>query len=77
VDGEPAAKRGKLSGAKELYRTPDGAHHVGRADRPGPTDGEPLMAPLVEDGELVREFDIDDAADRAIEDADRVGFRDR
>ena len=28
VEGEPAAKRGKLDGRKAVYRTPDGAHHV-------------------------------------------------
>jgi nicotinate phosphoribosyltransferase len=74
VDGEPAAKRGKLGGTKQVYRTPDGGHHVGLANRPGPTDGEELLVPLVRDGEVVRDFDIDDAARRASNDADRVGF---
>jgi nicotinate phosphoribosyltransferase len=74
VDGEPAAKRGKLSGKKEVYRTPDGGHHIGLADAEGPADGEPLLAPLIDDGEIVREFDLDDAAERARTDADRVGF---
>lgn len=71
-DGEPCAKRGKLSGAKDVYRTPDGAHHVGLASRPGPTDGERLLEPLLRDGELVREFDIDDAARRAAADVKNV-----
>jgi len=74
VDGEPAAKRGKLSGAKQVYRTPDGGHHVGLADRPGPTDGEPLLEPLLDDGEVVRSFDLDEAAERAAADAERVGY---
>ncbi|MFB6163817.1 MAG: nicotinate phosphoribosyltransferase [Haloarculaceae archaeon] len=74
VDGELAAKRGKLSGAKQVYRTPDGAHHVGLADRPGPADGEALLEPLIDDGELVREFDIDAASERAQVDAETVGF---
>ena len=74
VDGEPAAKRGKLSGVKEVYRTPDGSHHVGLRGRDGPADGAPLMEPLLRDGEVVREFDIDDAAGRALADATRVGF---
>ncbi|WP_435099112.1 nicotinate phosphoribosyltransferase [Halarchaeum sp. P4] len=73
-DGEPCAKRGKLSGKKQVYRTADGGHHVGLADRTGPADGEELLVPLLRDGELVREFDIDDAAARAAEDADAVGF---
>jgi len=74
VEGEPAAKRGKLSGAKQVYRTADGGHHVGLADREGPAEGEPLLEPLLRDGEVVREFDVDAAAGRALADADAVGF---
>jgi nicotinate phosphoribosyltransferase len=74
VEGEPAAKRGKLSGAKQVYRTDDGGHHVGLADRDGPADGDPLLDPLVEDGEIVREFDVDAAAERAQADAELVDF---
>jgi nicotinate phosphoribosyltransferase len=74
VAGEPAAKRGKLTGRKSVYRTPDGGHHVGLADREGPAEGESLLEPLVRDGEVVREFDLDAAAERAAADADRVGF---
>ena len=74
VDGEPAAKRGKLSGAKEVYRTPDGGHHVGLRGREGPADGEALLEPLIRDGEIVREFSISDAAERALADAERTGF---
>ena len=74
VDGDPAAKRGKLSGVKQVYRTPDGGHHVGLADRDGPADGDPLLEPLIRDGELVREFDLDAASDRAQADAEAVDF---
>jgi len=79
VDGEPAAKRGKLTGKKEVYRTPDGGHHVALADEAGeggegPEGGEALLEPLVRDGEIVREFDLDAAADRALADAEAVGF---
>jgi nicotinate phosphoribosyltransferase len=72
VEGEPAAKRGKLSGAKQVYRTPDGGHHVALADRAGPTDGTPLLERMIEDGEVVWAFDLDNAIDRAAADADRV-----
>jgi nicotinate phosphoribosyltransferase len=73
-EGEQAVKRGKLDGRKQVYRTPDGKHHVGLARHDGPDDGEPLLEPLVRDGEIVREFDIDCAAERAREDAELVGF---
>ncbi|WP_181684770.1 nicotinate phosphoribosyltransferase [Halorhabdus salina] len=74
IDGEPVAKRGKLSGKKAVYRTPDGGHEVGLASQPGPADGESLMEPLVRDGEIVREFDVEAAADRARADAEAVGL---
>lgn len=76
VDGTPAAKRGKLSGVKQSYRTPDGGHHVGLASHDPPAGAEPLLEPLLRDGKLVREssFDIDTAATRATEEADHVEF---
>mgnify|MGYP000041245656 CR=1 FL=1 len=73
VEGEPAAKRGKLTGKKAVYRTADGGHHVGLANRAGPDDGEALLEPLVRDGAVVREFDLDAAAERAARDAELVG----
>ena len=74
VDGEPAAKRGKLSGTKQVYRTADGGHHVALADREGPAEGDALLEPLVRDGDIVREFNLDAAIERAGEDAGRVDF---
>jgi len=72
LEGDPAAKRGKLSGAKQVYRTPDGGHHVGLVDREGPPDGEPLLEPLLRDGEVVREFGLDSAIERCLSDAEAV-----
>jgi nicotinate phosphoribosyltransferase len=74
IESEAISKRGKLSGVKQVYRTADGGHHVGLADREGPADGEALLAPLVRDGDIVREFDIGAASERLREDADLVGF---
>jgi len=76
VEGEPAAKRGKLSGRKSVYRTPDGGHHVALTDEAGPAEGESLMEPVVRDGEVVAEFDLEAAAERAAADAEAVGFGD-
>jgi nicotinate phosphoribosyltransferase len=72
VEGEPAAKRGKLSGTKQAYRTADGGHHVALADQGAA--GEPLLEPLLRDGDVVREFDVGAAAERALADAEAVGF---
>ena len=73
-EGELVAKRGKLDGKKDVYRTPDGGHHIGLANQDGPEDSEVLLEPLIRDGEIVREFDIDEARERALADAERVGF---
>ena len=76
VDGEPTAKKGKLSGRKEVYRTSDGGHHVLPVDESAPENGETLFEPLVRDGEVVATFSLDAAAERAAADAERVGFGD-
>lgn len=73
-EGTPTAKRGKLSGKKAVYRTADGEHHVGLAGHAGPADGDELLQPILRDGELVHEFDLDRAIDRAATDADHVNF---
>jgi nicotinate phosphoribosyltransferase len=72
IDGQAIAKRGKLPGKKAVYRTPEGGHHVSLADREDPAEGEALLEPLIKDGELVREFDLDAATERARADAERV-----
>ncbi len=74
VEGKPTAKRRKLSGKRSVYRTRDGGHHVGVADREGPTDGEELLQPLPRDGEIVREFDLDETSERVAEVVERVAF---
>jgi nicotinate phosphoribosyltransferase len=76
LEGDPAAKRGKLSGSKAVYRTPDGGHHVALADEEGPADGRQLLEPVVRDGDVVAEFDLEAAAERAAQEATRVGFAD-
>jgi len=76
VDGEPTGKRGKLSGPKRVYRTPDGGHHVRPEGADPPADGEALLEPVVRDGDVVDPdaFDIDAVAARVAADADFVGF---
>ncbi len=73
VDGEPTGKRGKLSGVKEVYRLPDGSHEVVPAEDSVP-EGEPLLEPLVQDGEVVADLGLDGAIERAREERVEVGF---
>jgi nicotinate phosphoribosyltransferase len=67
VEGEPAGKRGERSGKKEVYRDDEGEHVVpaGEAVR---TD----YARVLDDGKLVRDFDLDEARDRALSSLDLV-----
>lgn len=72
VEGDSISKRGKLSGAKQVYRTPDGGHHIALARSDPPESGEALLEPLIRDGDIVREFDLNKAIDRCASDAERV-----
>ncbi|WP_330631156.1 nicotinate phosphoribosyltransferase [Halocatena halophila] len=73
VDGETIGKRGKLPGPKTVVRTKDGEHVVQPATEATPSE-QSLLEPLVDDGETVRTFNIDEAATRARDDASLVGF---
>lgn len=77
VDGNATAKRGKLPGKKQVYRTDQGGHTVGLAEQADSTHGEPLLEPLVRDGEIVRDFDLDVAIDRVATDVARTDFGSR
>ncbi|WP_136600844.1 nicotinate phosphoribosyltransferase [Salinigranum halophilum] len=76
VEGVAGAKRGKLGGVKEVYRTGDGRHEVRRRDDPAPEDGDALLEPLIRDGELVDGIDLslDAAAARTEADAALCGY---
>jgi len=76
VDGEPVSKRGKLSGVKSVYRTADGGHHIGHRAGDAPDDAEPLLRPLLRDGDTVDEIDcsLSAATERADRDASLIGF---
>lgn len=74
VDGEPTGKRGKLSGAKRVVRTPTGGHVVEPADSASPTEGRELLEPLVRDGEIVRETPLEEITEHALSEAQTVEF---
>jgi nicotinate phosphoribosyltransferase len=60
IEGRPLAKRGKMSGAKDVYRRRGSRDTVVvPAGTPPPTAGgvwEPLLKPLLEDGRVVRDL---------------------
>ncbi len=62
VDGEPRTKRGVKPGAKTVYR--DGYEDTVVA-REETAAGSDLLEPLVENGRVVRTFDLDSARERA------------
>ncbi|MFB6105810.1 MAG: nicotinate phosphoribosyltransferase [Halobacteriaceae archaeon] len=64
VDGEARTKRGVQSGAKQVYRE-DFVDRVVPADETAP--GDPLLEPVVEDGEVVGSFSLEAARDRVRE----------
>lgn len=64
IEGESRAKRGVESGAKEVFR--DG-YEDAVVPRGESAPGERLLTPLLQDGELVAEFDLDAAEKRVRE----------
>ncbi|HDD31305.1 MAG TPA: nicotinate phosphoribosyltransferase [Thermococcus litoralis] len=62
VEGKPVTKRGKLSGRKQVYRCENGHYHRVPAEKKlekCPLCGarvEPLLKPLIENGEIVAEL---------------------
>lgn len=65
VDGTPISKRGKLSGPKQVYRLPSGEHRIRSTSAEASSSENPLLEPLLEDGDIVRAFDLDRAIERA------------
>ncbi len=71
-EGEPVAKRGKLSHKKGVKRV-NGQHVVDRIENI--SDEDDLLDPLIRDGEIVRDdFSIETASERAVNDAEQTGF---
>ncbi len=61
VEGEPAAKRGEKSGAKDVVRDEDGVDHAVPMDE----DVDTEYVQVLDDGEMVWEFDLEEARERA------------
>lgn len=57
-----------------MYRTDDGGHHVALATHEASPADDALLEPLIRDGEIVRDFDLDDAIGRVRTDVGQTGF---
>lgn len=68
-NGEPTTKRGKLPGVKSVYRE-DGQHIVERNENPA----SGLFEKVVEDGEVLRDYSIEQSMKQAHEDAEKLEF---
>ncbi len=68
-DGTPVTKRGKLPGIKSVRR--DQGEHV---IEPSNSVDEGMFEKVIEDGQILREFSIDSAANQARNDANEVAF---
>jgi nicotinate phosphoribosyltransferase len=64
IGGTPRAKRGKRSGVKQVYRMPDGGHHMLPASHQAPAGGAPLIERFIDNGRIGRQTDMQDARGR-------------
>jgi nicotinate phosphoribosyltransferase len=67
IEGEPKAKRGKRSGAKQVYEMIGGEHQVLPLSRKAPEGGRPLLEPFIKDGVIVKSSDMQEARRRVLE----------
>ncbi len=62
VEGEPAAKRGEKSWKKQIYRKEMEDTLSLENDK---QEGEPMLKPIIENGEIIAEFPIEKARERS------------
>ncbi|QDA31949.1 nicotinate phosphoribosyltransferase [Thermococcus indicus] len=81
IEGKPITKRGKLSGRKQIYRCENGHYHRVPAEKKlerCPVCGakvEPLLKPLIENGEIVAELPkAREIRDYVLEQAEKFGL---
>ncbi|WP_292518088.1 nicotinate phosphoribosyltransferase [Methanoculleus sp.] len=66
MEGRPHAKRGKRSGAKQVYEMPDGRRITLSLVVPPPEGGMPLLSRYIERGAVVARPNMDDARERVL-----------
>lgn len=65
IEGTPRAKRGRRSGAKQIWAKNSGEHVVLPASRKGPDGAVPLIENYITDGKVVQDSWMQDARKRA------------
>jgi nicotinate phosphoribosyltransferase len=66
MEGRPYAKRGKRSGAKQVYELPGGRRVTLPLQAPAPEGGTALLARCIERGAVVARPNMDDARERVL-----------
>jgi len=72
IDGEPKAKRGKRSGAKQVWVRKSGEHVVLPVSQKGPKGAKPLIEPFIADGKVEQDTWMQPARKRAAEGLSRI-----
>src|SRR5512137_1687877 len=75
IEGRPQAKRGKRSGAKQVYALPDAIHSVLPVSHEAPAGGIPLIEHVIENGRIVRQSDMQEARARVLDGLNVKGNR--
>lgn len=68
-EGEPVTKRGKLEGVKRVFRGD------GHSIEPATECGAGMFEPLLQNGEVVEEYDIEEAQARVLRESKMLEFR--
>jgi len=66
IQGKPLAKRGKRSGAKQVYELRDGTHGVLSLKSKKPKGARPLIGRFIDNGSVVKLPDMQEARQRVI-----------
>lgn len=73
VNGKEISKRGKFSSVKNVYRTPAGKHVIKREHDEVPENYTPLLETVIEDGNILKTFSLEDSRKRCNEEMNEVG----
>jgi nicotinate phosphoribosyltransferase len=72
IEGKLRAKRGKRSGAKQVYVTKNGDRHIRLISQKAPRGAVPLLERYIENGKVVQDAWMQDARKRVQGEVDRI-----